>query len=200
MSVRQCLTSPRCTGGLITSVLMVVFLAWPGLTPAHHSFASQLTPDGQEVIEILDGTVRVFRILNPHGALIVNVPNENGEEEGWLFELSPAAQLAREGWAEEMLQPGDRVRVAAQVSTTPNRARLRAVLIHGKTEDEAGRLLVSYGIRGDTPTMIRLRERLPTCGTIDQSYNRTECFLIDDQALAALLNEEFPGEMGYVLP
>ena len=199
MSVRQCLANPRCTGGFITSVLMVVFLAWPGLTPAHHSFASQLTPDGQEVIEILDGTVRVFRILNPHGALIVNVPNENGEEEGWLFELSPAAQLAREGWAEEMLQPGDRVRVAAQVSTTPNRARLRAVLIHGKTEDEAARLLVSYGIRGDTPTMIRLRERLPTCGTIDQSYNRTECFLIDDQAMAAL-NEEFPGEMGYVLP
>ena len=198
MSVRQCLTSPRCTG-FITSVLMVMFLAWPGQTPAHHSFASQLTADGQEVIEILDGTVRVFRILNPHGALIVNVPNENGEEEGWLFELSPAAQLAREGWAEEMLQPGDRVRVAAQVSTTPNRARLRAVLIHGKTEDEAARLLVSYGIRGDTPTMIRLRERLPTCGTIDQSYNRTECFLIDDQAMAAL-NEEFPGEMGYVLP
>ena len=199
MSVRQCLTSPRCTGGFITSVLMVMFLAWPGQTPAHHSFASQLTADGQEVIEILDGTVRVFRILNPHGALIVNVPNENGEEEGWLFELSPAAQLAREGWAEEMLQPGDRVRVAAQVSTTPNRARLRAVLIHGKTEDEAARLLVSYGIRGDTPTMIRLRERLPTCGTIDQSYNRTECFLIDDQAMASL-NEEFPGEMGYVLP
>jgi hypothetical protein len=47
--------------------------------------------------------------------------------------------------------------------------------------------------------MIRLRERLPICGTIDQSYNRTECFLIDDQAMTAL-NDEFPEEMGYVLP
>ena len=178
MSVRQCLTNLRITGGFTASVLMVVFLLWPGLTLAHHSFASQLTPEGEEAIEILDGTVRVFRILNPHGALVVNVPNENGEEEGWLFELSPAAQLAREGWAEDILQP---------------------LLIHGKSEDEAARLLVSYGIRGDTPTMIRLRERLPICGTIDQSYNRTECFLIDDQALTAL-NDEFPGEMGYVLP
>ena len=199
MSVRQCLTNLRIKGGFLALVLMVVFLVWPGLTPAHHSFASQLTPEGEEAIEVLDGTVRVFRILNPHGALVVNVPNENGEEEGWLFELSPAAQLAREGWAEDILQPGDSVRVAAQLSTTPNRARLRALLIHGKSEDEAARLLVSYGIRGDTPTMIRLRERLPICGTIDQSYNRTECFLIDDQAMTAL-NDEFPGEMGYVLP
>lgn len=183
----------------MTLILAVVFVAWPRLTPAHHSFSPRLTADGEEAIEILNGTVRVFKVLNPHGALIVNVPGETGEEEGWLFELSPAAQLAREGWTEEMLQPGDRVSVAALVSTTPNRARLRAVLIHGKSEGEAGRLLVSYGIRGDTPTMIRLRERLPTCGTIDQSYNRTECFLIDDQALAAL-NDEFPGEMGYVLP
>ena len=71
--------------------------------------------------------------------------------------------------------------------------------MYKRQEDEAARLLVSYGIRGDTPTMIRLRERLPICGTIDQSYNRTECFLIDDQAMTAL-NDEFPGEMGYVLP
>ena len=199
MSVRHCLLGLRSTGGLITLVFIGAFVAWPRLAPAHHSFNSQLTVDGEEVIEILEGTVRVFKVLNPHGALIVNVPNGAGEEEGWLFELSPAAQLAREGWAEDMLQPGDNVTVAALVSVTPNRARLRAVLIHGKTQDEAARLLVSYGIRGDTPTMIRLRERLPTCGTIDQSYNRTECFLIDGQAMAAL-NDEFPGDMGYILP
>ena len=143
--------------------------------------------------------VRVFRILNPHGALIVNVPNEAGEEEGWLLELSPAAQLAREGWTDDTVNPGDRVSIAAFISTTPNRGRLRAMLIHGQTETEAARLLVSYGIRGDTPTMIRLRERLPTCGTIDQSYNRTECFLIDSDAMISL-NAEFPGEMGYAMP
>ena len=198
MRIRPCLRSLR-PGGPVALLLTVAAVAWPRWTPAHHSFSPQLTATGEEAIEILDGTVRVFRILNPHGALIVNVENAAGAADGWLFELSPAAQLAREGWTQEMLQPGDSVRVAALVSTTPFRARLRAVLIHGEPPGEAARLLVAYGIRGDTPTMIRLRERLPTCGIIDQSYNRTECFLIDEQAMAAL-NEEFPGEMGYVLP
>ena len=179
--------------------VIAVFITWSGLSLAHHSFPAKLTEDGEEAIEVLNGTVRVFRILNPHGALIVNVPNEAGEEEGWLLELSPAAQLAREGWTDDTVNPGDRVSIAAFTSTTPNRGRLRAMLIHGQTEMEAARLLVSYGIRGDTPTMIRLRERLPTCGTIDQSYNRTECFLIDSDAMISL-NEEFPGEMGYAMP
>ena len=180
----------------------VVTLTLAGLSAtawAHHSFNAQHNADGSEAIEILHGTVRAFKILNPHGALVVSARSAGGEEEGWLFELSPAAQLAREGWTEEMVQVGDEVTIAALVSTTPHRARLRALLIHGKTADEPARLLVSYGIRGDTPTMQRLRERLPTCGTIDQSYNRTECFSIDPDALAAL-NEEFPGDMGYVMP
>jgi hypothetical protein len=47
--------------------------------------------------------------------------------------------------------------------------------------------------------MQRLRERLPVCGTIDASYNRTECFTVSSQALADL-EAEFPGHMGYVLP
>tara|TARA_Y100000590_G_C15655484_1_gene990428 strand:- start:1053 stop:1604 length:552 start_codon:yes stop_codon:yes gene_type:complete len=179
--------------------LLATFAFWTDLLRAHHSFPAKLTEEGEEAIEVLSGVVRVFRILNPHGALIINVMNEEGEEEGWLLELSPAAQLAREGWTDDTVSPGDRVSVAAFVSTTPNRGRLRAMLIHGNDDINPDRLLVSYGIRGDTPTMIRLRERLPTCGTIDQSYNRTECFLIDSEAMVNL-NAEFPGEMGYVMP
>ena len=199
MENSQSSISIRLTRGLMICAVTVVFMTWSELPLAHHSFPAKLTQDGEEAIEVLNGTVRVFRILNPHGALIVNVPNEAGEEEGWLLELSPAAQLAREGWTDDTVHPGDKVSIAAFVSTTPNRGRLRAMLIYSRLENEAARLLVSYGIRGDTPTMIRLRERLPTCGTIDQSYNRTECLLIDSDAMIAL-NEEFPGEMGYVMP
>jgi hypothetical protein len=183
----------------MAAVAVVGFASWSGTAASHHSFNPRLNDDGSQAIAILHGTVRVFKILNPHGALIVNARNAAGEEEGWLFELSPAAQLAREGWTDEMVQAGDEVSIAALESMTPRRGRLRALLIHGKTAAEPARLLVSYGIRGDTPTMRRLRERLPTCGTIDQSYNRTECFLIDAEALAAL-DEEFPGDMGFVLP
>ncbi len=166
---------------------------------AHHSFDSMLTPDGEEVIGAIEGTVRVFRVLNPHGALIVDVPGETGDPDGWLLELSPATQLAREGWVDEMLSPGDRVSVSYFASNTANRGRLRALLIHGKTPGAAAELYVSYGIRGDTPVMRRLRERLPVCGRIDASYQRTECFVIDEEAMAAL-EAEFSGDMGFVVP
>lgn len=199
MSVKQYLTDLRRTGRFITFVFPGVLMAWPQLASSHHSFASVYTADGEEAIAVIEGSVRVFKILNPHGALIVNVTNEAGDTEGWLIEMSPAAQLAREGWRDDSLSAGDEVTVSIFPSRTPNRARLRALLIHGKAGDEAAQLLVSYGIRGDTPVMRRLRERLPVCGSIDASYNRTECFLVDAEALR-LLEEEFPGHMGYVMP
>jgi hypothetical protein len=177
--------------------LAVLAYSLPAL--GHHSFPVLLTADGEEVIDALEGTVRVFRIVNPHGALILDVSDESGGTEGWLIELSPASQLAREGWTDGMLDAGDRIRVSVFRSRTPNRGRLRAILAYGKTDAEAARLFVSYGIRGDTPIMRRLRERVPTCGTIDASYQRTECFLLDADALRSL-EEEFPGPMGYVLP
>ena len=189
----------RAMGRLTAVMLLGALAAWTLPAAAHHSFPVLLTEDGEEVIDVLDGTVRVFRILNPHGALIVDVPDQTGASEGWLIELSPASQLAREGWSNDMLDPGDPVSVAIYRSRTPKRARIRALLMPGKGEDGAARLLVSYGIRGDTPVMRRLRERLPTCGIIDQSFQRTECFRIDEASERALA-EEFPGPMGYVMP
>ena len=184
---------------VLLSACWIALAGWSGMAVSHHSFNPRLNGDGSQAIAILHGTVRAFRILNPHGALVVEARNAAGEEQGWLFELSPAAQLAREGWTEDMVRAGDEVSIATLESMTPRRGRLRALMIHGRSADEPARLLVSYGIRGDTPTMRRLRERLPTCGTIDQSYNRTECFLIDREAKAAL-DREFPGDMAFVLP
>ncbi len=176
-----------------------VFVAASSASIAHHSFNTLLTAEGEEVIDAVTGTVRVLRILNPHSALIVNVPNDSGDADGWLMEISPATQLAREGWTDDMVSPGDTISVSYFVSQTPNRGRLRALLIHGESVDDPDELYVSYGIRGDTPVMRRLRERLPVCGRIDSSYQRTECFVIDDEAMAAL-HAEFPGPMGYVVP
>ncbi len=180
-------------------LLLVLAIIWPHFAFSHHSFSSLLTPDGEEAIDVLEGSVRVFRILNPHGALIVDVVDETGNSEGWLVELSPASQLAREGWHDETVAPGDAVTAVILPSTTPNRARLRALLIPGKTAGEPAQLLVSYGIRGDTPVMRRLRERLPVCGIINPGFQRTECFLVDEEASGALA-EEFPGPMGFVMP
>jgi hypothetical protein len=170
-----------------------------GIAHAHHSFAPLLKSGGEETLVTADGTVRVYRLLNPHGAIIIDSVADDGSEQPWLIELSPAAQLVREGWTPETMQSGDSVSVAILASMIPSRGRLRAILVHGRTPGDDAQLLVAYGIRGDTPVMQRLRDRLPVCGTIDPSYNRTECFRVSAEALAEL-EAEFPGHMGYVLP
>lgn len=181
------------------SRILVAVALWTQPAASHHSFSALQTPEGEDAVYAFEGTVRAFRILNPHGALIIDAIDDAGNSEGWLLELSPASQLAREGWHEGLVSPGDAVTVSIFPAVTPNRARLRALLIPGNSQSEPAQLLVTYGIRGDTPVMRRLRERLPVCGLIEPGFDRTECFLIDAEA-AATLEEEFPGLMGYVRP
>ena len=185
-------------GTLAALVLASALVARLQPVSAHHSFAPLLTGDGEEVIAVLDGTIEIYRLLNPHTALIVNAMDDQGAVEDWLIELSSAASLVREGWTDESLSDGDEVTIAVLRSRTPRRGRLRAVLVPG-TDDEAGRMLVAYGIRGDTPVMRRLQERLPVCGSIDPRLDRSQCFIVDEEALRRL-EEEFPGRMGYVMP
>ena len=89
MSVQRCLRKLRSTGVLLTSVFLGGLTAWAPPAFTHHSFASVYTADGEEAIQVLEGSVRVFKILNPHGALIVNVTNDAGETEGWLSGMRP---------------------------------------------------------------------------------------------------------------
>ena len=174
------------------------FLGWIQPAMAHHSFAALLTEDGGDVIAIVVGSVEIYRLINPHSALIVNVVNDDGEVEDWLIELSSLASLSREGWARESMNAGDKVTIAILRARVPRRGRLRALLVHGSGGEDS-RLLVAYGIRGDTPIMRRLQERLPLCGDIDGSRDRSQCFAVDAPALQAL-EAEFPGKMGYVMP
>ena len=86
-------------------------------------------------IEIHDGTIELYKLLNPHSALIVRVDGDSASVDGatgedWLIELSSASTLGREGWTEDFLSAGDRVTIAILASRTPNRGRLRALLVH----------------------------------------------------------------------
>ena len=201
-----------CLVGMATGIVYSQFAS------AHHSFAQRVAGELQS-IEIHDGTIELYKLLNPHSALIVRVSGNDAArddtwgndtvgddlagdgsgDEDWLIELSSASTLGREGWTDEFLSAGDRVSIAILASRTPNRGRLRALLVHGDSETEASRLIVAYGIRGDTPIMRRLRERLPTCAGIDPKLERGECFTMAPEALRAL-EEDFPGRMGYILP
>ena len=180
-------------------VLVVGLLACSPPLAAHHSYPPLMAEDGEEVIRVFEASIELFRLLNPHSAMIINATNENGDQEDWLIEMSASFSLTREGWTDATLASGEKVTIAILASPSPNRGRLRAVLVHGQTPDEPGRLLVAYGIRGDTPVMRRLRERLPLCPDIETRLDRTACFSVDAETLLAL-EREFPGPMGYVMP
>ena len=199
MRVPRCPEEMRSSGRFVAWVLAGALLAVSQQALTHHSYPPLRTADGEEVIRIYGGSIELFKLINPHSAMIVNVTNDSGEDEGWLIELSAAHSLLREGWTDETLSAGDKVTIAILASLSPNRGRLRALLVHGQTEEEAARLIVAYGIRGGTPVMRRLQERLPICGDIETRYDRTACCRGDAQALLAL-EEEFPGPMGYVMP
>ena len=175
---------------------------------AHHSFAPMPSQDGGPIVEVFEGTVDVYRLINPHAALIVNITTAQGVEEARLVELSSAGRLVRAGWTDEYLSSGDRVTIAIEKSYSPNRGRLRAVLVHGESRDDDARLLVGYGIfprlglgedeyprvgEGQAASILgRLRERLPACGE-----GQSECFVVSSEALRDL-ETDFPGDMGYV--
>ena len=197
MRARQGSTERRLRDRLMTLMLAGVLGAWLPSAVAHHSFAPLLTETGEDVIEVYDGTIEIYKLLNPHTAFIVNVENE-GVIDDWLVEMSSLAALVREGWTDDSMSAGDKVTIAILRAHAPKRGRLRAVLVHG-TGDEPSRLFVAYGIRGDSPVMRRLADRVPYCGDIDGSLGRSQCFTLDAEALAAL-EEEFPGKMGYALP
>ena len=190
----------RSRSALAWSMLSFLGALVVSLQPAaaHHSFVPLRTATGEDVIEIFDGVVDTYKLLNPHTALILNLDNEDGSRSDWLIEMSSSATLAREGWTDDSLVAGDQITVAVMLSQAAQRGRLRAILVH-PTENEPGRLFVLYGIGGDTPVMRRLQERLPLCGTIEATLGRSQCFSVDAKALEAL-TAEFPGKMGYVLP
>ena len=194
----QCRAEWRLRSSSISLTIVCALSSWLQPAEAHHSFAGLFTDEGEEVIGVYDGSIEIYKLLNPHTALLVNAINDSGVVEDWLVEMSSLAALVREGWTDDLLSAGDRVTIAILRARAPKRGRLRAVLVHGADGEDA-RLLVAYGIRGDTPVMRRLADRLPYCGTIDGSLGRSQCFLVDASALVAL-QEEFPGKMGYVMP
>ena len=196
--IQQWLTRPRPTLALGTILFAGALAALRQPAAAHHSFAPLRTATGEDVIEVYDGVVDTYKLLNPHTALILSLDNEDGSRSDWLIEMSSSATLAREGWTDNSLVAGDEITVAVMRSQAAQRGRLRAILVH-PNEDAPGRLFVLYGIGGDTPVMRRLQERLPLCGTIDPTLGRSQCFSVDADALEAL-TAEFPGKMGYVLP
>lgn len=75
---------------------------------AHHSFAVYF--DGEKIIT-LKGTVKSFRFTNPHGLIVLDVVNEDGERVEWRSETNAPVVLMRRGWRRDSVKPGETITI-----------------------------------------------------------------------------------------
>ena len=73
---------------------------------AHHSISGEFDNARQVTVE---GTVKDYKLINPHTYIVVSVEGARGSED-WTLTFGPATKLIRgSGWNEQTLKPGDRV-------------------------------------------------------------------------------------------
>ena len=108
-------------------IVAATLMLSPFMGSTHHGDAGRY----QETITTLSGTVVALQIINPHSMLILDVENVNGQAVRWQVEFSNATGLARIGWTNETLRPGDavtltgrRVRSGAPYINLSERARI----------------------------------------------------------------------------
>jgi len=75
---------------------------------AHHSFVVHFVDD--ELVTV-KGVVTSFRFTNPHGVLLFQATDEDGNQIQWRAETNSPNALRRRGWARDSLKVGDEVTI-----------------------------------------------------------------------------------------
>jgi hypothetical protein len=88
-------------GALATAAAFLA--AGPAL--AHHSFSMF---DAQKTLSI-EGTVKEFELVNPHGWLYVVAKDADGKTVEWGIEMGGPGALGRNGWKPDTVKPGDKI-------------------------------------------------------------------------------------------
>jgi hypothetical protein len=69
----------------------------------------------------LDGIVTRYEWANPHVYVHLRTTNDSGENVVWRIEAQPLAGMARLGWSDDSVAPGDHVIVVANPPKDPHR-------------------------------------------------------------------------------
>jgi hypothetical protein len=78
-------------------------VATGGAVMAHHSFAMF---DQEHPMEV-NGIVKDFKYTSPHSFIILEIKDKDGTAENWNLEGGSPSALARDGWNNKSLKPGD---------------------------------------------------------------------------------------------
>ena len=86
-------------GLMVAGGLLVV----SGRLLAHHSAAGLFSRE-EEVV--LTGAVKVWRMVNPHPALVFDVKKDGGAVETWTATFNSVADVRRHGWTRTTFEVG----------------------------------------------------------------------------------------------
>jgi hypothetical protein len=86
------------------AILLMISIGIPAM--AHHSAAAQ---DFTKRVE-MDGVVKSWRIMNPHGKLVIQVNDAKGAREIEL-ETHSRNNVYRSGYRDGMIKTGDKIKV-----------------------------------------------------------------------------------------
>jgi hypothetical protein len=96
---------------------------------AHHSVAAF---DRTNSV-VVAGTVKSYKLSNPHAWITLMVPNETGGEDAWALEGTAGAGLLRAGYTKYTLKVGEKVRIliAPRRDGTPGGEFTRILAVNG---------------------------------------------------------------------
>ena len=92
------------TVSITLAILLMILASIPAV--AHHSAAAQ---DFTKRVEV-NGVVRSWRIMNPHGKLVIQVNDAKGAREIEL-ETHSRNNVYRSGYRDGMVKAGDKIKV-----------------------------------------------------------------------------------------
>ncbi len=88
---------------------MVTILAAGLLAVSAHAHHSNDYHFDRNVGVTVSGTVKMFRFINPHARLLVDVAGEDGSVVTWDCEMAGSNGLMRRGWTRDVFRPGDEI-------------------------------------------------------------------------------------------
>ena len=118
-------------GGL-PAVALTLFFIFAAIAPANAHHGWDFCQPKDQIS--LTGKVVSVKLQNPHSNIQIEVKNLKGVVALWSFELGPIVQLARTGWARDVLKAGDEISVKGYPcgGGSQNRGAATEVVFAGK--------------------------------------------------------------------
>jgi hypothetical protein len=87
------------------------FLLTPVSFFAHHGDAGRY----EENVIVMTGTVVEVQLVDPHSIIVLDIPNEKGQQVRWQAELGGRNNMAKTfGWTKNTLKFGDKITITGR--------------------------------------------------------------------------------------